>query len=78
MREDKFAELLRDLNDAHMEAPVGSQWRHNKKGTVYEVAEYVIIEAVPTIGIVYSAADKVLKWCRPLSEFLDGRFTRVS
>lgn len=54
----------------------GSVWRH-RSGGLYRVVTTVIVEATLEPAVVYTknGGDGVLKWCRPLSEFLDGRFT---
>ena len=65
--------------------PIGSQWRHVKSGGVYRVKDLCLIEATLAPAVIYEGSHgyvqgKVLwnTWCRPISEFLDGRFVRHS
>lgn len=52
----------------------GEVWRH-RKGGVYEVVCCAVVESSLDVAVVYAGADGV-RWVRPLSEFMDGRFTR--
>lgn len=57
------------------EPVAGSLWKH-RKGTVYRIVCCAFLERDLTTVVVYRAAsDKQLTWCRPLAEFMDGRFT---
>lgn len=51
-----------------------AMFRH-RKGGIYSVLDVCIIEKTCEPGVVYQDAATLLKWCRPISEFLDGRFT---
>ncbi len=57
-------------------APYLSEWRHKKSGGEYAVKMHVIIEATLEPAVVYYKrhADPAETWCRPASEFFDGRF----
>lgn len=53
----------------------GSLWKHLKTGTIYKVVSVCKMEADLTVGVLYKKADETeLPWCRPLAEFMDGRF----
>lgn len=60
-------------------APEGSVWRHKKSGGVYVVKLHVIVEATLAPAVVYHNRQKTKSeiWCRPASEFFDGRFERL-
>lgn len=65
-----------ELKELLFKCPVaGSVWRH-RKGGLYVVATAVIIEATlePAVIYVRRGSDGAVKWSRPLSEFMDGRF----
>ena len=55
---------------------IGSVWRHLKTGHIYIVVGECLIEASVTDAILYRRCDGTRGpvWCRPLSEFTDGRF----
>lgn len=62
--------------------PVGGAWRA-ANGTLYRVTGHAVIEATDTPAVLYQrqstfypALTAGIQWCRPLAEFLDGRFTR--
>lgn len=59
-------------------APYLSQWRHLKTSGEYVVKMHVIIEATTEPAVVYHKrfAHPDETWCRPASEFFDGRFER--
>lgn len=61
-------------------APYLSLWRHVKSGGEYMVRMHVILEATLEPAVIYykRLADPAETWCRPASEFFDGRFERVS
>lgn len=81
---DKRAAICSDC--AYGPCPkVGSQWTHLKSGQDYVVTGLCLIEADLTMGVLYRAetvsgkyadSTKNPQWCRPASEFLDGRFQR--
>lgn len=60
-------------------APYLSTWRHLKSGGEYAVKEHVLIEATLEPAVVYYKrfAPPDETWCRPASEFFDGRFERM-
>lgn len=51
----------------------GSVWRH-RKGGIYTVDQVVTHTETGEWLVVYSGEDGE-SWARPLSDFLDGRFT---
>ena len=59
--------------------PISTLWRHLKTDGVYVIRGECQIEATNETGILYSSVqtDGPL-WCRPKSEFLDGRFIRLN
>lgn len=67
-------QTLKDL------CPVGSLWKHIKRGHNYVVLGHCIIEKTMTTGVLYQEIDGLepTLWMRPASEFLDGRFQPVS
>ena len=59
-------------------APVGSQWRHLKRGDLYIVTEHSIGEQLMDPMITYTKIDeRYVPWTRHAEVFLDGRFERV-
>ena len=60
-------------------APYLSEWVHLKSNGRYVVKFHVIIEATLEPAVVYYPrhGDPAITWCRPASEFFDGRFERV-
>lgn len=68
--------------------PIGSRWRHKKRGTTYEiVSETASLQcaSVPEVEtlfeddyfIVYRSEQTGADYVRPAPEFLDGRFERL-
>lgn len=68
--------------------PVGSRWRHKKRGTTYEVvsdAASLPCSAAPEFEslfdddyfVVYRSEETGAFYLRPAPEFLDGRFERL-
>lgn len=50
-------------------------WRHRKSGQHYVITGYCMIEATNTYAVLYvSTGGDSTVWCRPVDEFLDGRF----
>jgi hypothetical protein len=57
---------------------ISTLWRHKKSGAVYVIGGECKIEATNETGILYSSVqNNGPLWCRPKSEFLDGRFLRL-
>lgn len=56
---------------------IGSRWLHVKSGNVYQVTGKALREAdlEPVVTYTRSDAGWHPAWVRPLSEFLDGRFS---
>jgi len=53
-----------------------SRWKHLKTGGIYIVTGRCTIEATLTDAVLYRSpvTDDATVWCRPLAEFMDGRF----
>lgn len=67
-----------DRTDATGETQIGTLWRHKKSGGVYTIFATCQIEATNEAGVLYhSVAGHGPLWCRPLAEFIDGRFAPV-
>ncbi len=66
------------LKEYAEQAPRGTRWRHLKSGHDYMVQGHVLIEANLMPAVVYSRYGQTENWCRPASEFLDGRFENVT
>jgi hypothetical protein len=56
--------------------PVGSRFIHQKSQNTYQVVGHCFIEATSEPGVLYALDGRIEAriWCRPASEFLDGRF----
>jgi hypothetical protein len=74
------------LDEAKMEVkrnqtrgPYLSEWKHLKTGGSYAIKMHVLMEATLEPCVVYykKFADPLETWCRPASEFFDGRFARA-
>jgi hypothetical protein len=61
------------------ETPEGSIWKHRKTGMSYVVLGHCVIEKTLAGSVIYQhhKNPRGIKWVRPLSEFLDGRFEHV-
>ena len=64
---------------------INSKWKHASSGGVYTVLSCAMIEATLQPGVVYEGGHGYAHdgriwstWVRPVSEFMDGRFVRVS
>lgn len=70
----------RNVAENKVRAPYLSEWTHKKTGGEYVVRMHVILEADLTPCVVYYKrfAEPDQTWCRPASEFFDGRFERHS
>lgn len=56
----------------------GTLWVHLKTGHRYVLVDVCMIEATLTDAALYKSEDGSGPiWCRPLSEFTDGRFEQV-
>ena len=56
----------------------GTLWRHQKTGGFYTVFGTCRIEATNEPGVLYHSINgNGPLWCRPVAEFLDGRFVRT-
>lgn len=61
-----------------LRVPNKSVWRHVKKGTRYSVMCLGNSVATLEVEVIYFSLDTGIIWIRPIDEFLDGRFERVS
>jgi hypothetical protein len=58
--------------------PTSTLWRHRKTGGVYTISGMCQIEATNEPGVLYSSVQhEGPLWCRPISEFIDGRFEPI-
>ena len=75
-----FEEACLAVKENRLKAPYLSRWVHVKSGTTYVVRMNVLIEATLEPAVVYyqQHGDPDVTWCRPASEFFDGRFELVS
>lgn len=73
-------ELCRDKIVAMVTAVVDKVYRHSKTNKDYRVIAIGVQEADSTPVVIYTRAGGVVGevWVRPLSEFEDGRFQRVT
>ena len=56
----------------------GSRWRHVKTGHLYTTVGACRIEATNLPAYLYRGDADGTVWARPMDEFLDGRFERLS
>ena len=68
------------LNQLQEVIPKGSIWRHKKTENLYMVKDLVVMESDLQVAVAYSGVteNSRLTWVRPLAEFMDGRFDRVT
>lgn len=75
-----FEQACIEVKQNRLKAPYLSRWKHIKSGGLYTVRLNVIIEANLEPAVIYypqHGAPEV-NWCRPASEFFDGRFELIS
>lgn len=67
---------IKALKDNRDKAPYLSNWKHLKSGDDYAVKGHVLLESSLDPHVIYYQrfADPTITWCRPASEFFDGRF----
>jgi hypothetical protein len=72
------------LGDIAPSAYAAWKWRHNKRGTTYQVIGEATVQAAPAfplsddaVVIIYRADIDGTLWVRAKSEFLDGRFAPI-
>ena len=72
---DALADVVKSASE---QVPNGSRWRH-RNGVEYVAFGVALDEHSLSPVVMYGNVnvDRPFAWCRPLSEFLDGRFTRV-
>lgn len=63
------------MSQARTYVPIGSSWRH-KKGDEYFVVGHCVLAGYKVPAILCRGKDSIV-WCRPATQFLDGRFTRL-
>lgn len=64
-------------NQTELSALTSTLWRHVKTGGVYVISGECQIEATNEPAVLYqSVQTQGPLWCRPKSEFLDGRFVK--
>jgi hypothetical protein len=68
-------ELQTELSRVKTYVPIGSNWRH-RRGEEYFIVGHCVLAGYRIPAILCRGADSIL-WCRPASQFLDGRFVRV-
>ena len=56
----------------------GSLWIHVRSGGIYTTVQECQIEYNDTLGILYKSLEGGKLWCRPMEEFLDGRFKPIN
>ena len=66
------------VSNARAVVPIGSRWRHIKRGSEYWVRAISIREEDGAPLIVYEDASTGTCWVRPFVEFIDGRFGRIA
>jgi len=73
-----YAEAAFEVTKLKLQCPTGSRWKH-RNGAAYKVKGIVLIEATLTPAVIYCGVDcdAPMTWCRPASEFLDGRFIQL-
>lgn len=67
------------MTDTALDEPgmLGTAWQHVKTGGIYTAVSYCQIEATNEPGVLYRSVKGGPLWCRPLSEFTDGRFVPI-
>lgn len=75
-----FEDACRAVKENRHKAPYLSRWKHLKSGGIYTVRMNVIIEADLEPAVIYypQYGEPEVVWCRPASEFFDGRFELIS
>jgi hypothetical protein len=69
------SELKAAMAQARTFVPLGSTWRH-KKGHEYFIVGHCVLAGYRVPAVLCRGTDSVI-WCRPATQFLDGRLTRV-
>lgn len=75
-----FEDARQAVSENRIKAPYLSRWKHLKSGKTYVVRMNVIIEADLEPAVIYylQYGEPDVLWCRPASEFFDGRFELFS
>ncbi len=66
-----------ELELAEYVSILNSYWRH-RKGGAYQIKHIAYRESTMALEVVYASVSEDVVYIRPLAEFMDGRFTRVS
>lgn len=63
------------LSEVRVQIPMGSTWRH-RRGEEYLVVGHCVLAGYRVPAILCRGMDSIV-WCRPATQFLDGRFSRI-
>lgn len=63
------------MAQARTYVPIGSTWRH-QKGEEYFIVGHCVLAGYRVPAILCRGVDSVV-WCRPATQFQDGRLTRI-
>jgi hypothetical protein len=77
--DDKNTEELQAVLDAAelmVKVTIGDVFHHVKTGGIYDFDSVVIRESDLQPLVIYRRRVTRLRWCRPLTEMIDGRFSR--
>ena len=69
-------ELMKEFPRVRERIPIGSTWRH-RRGTEYFVVGHCVLAGYRVPAILCRGGTDSFVWCRPASQFADGRFSRV-
>ena len=67
--------VLHTLSDVRVQVPLGSSWRH-RRGEEYLVVGHCVLAGYRVPAVLCRGTDAIV-WCRPATQFLDGRFSRI-
>jgi len=68
-------ELHKEFPRVREQIPIGSSWRH-RRGEEYFVVGYCVLAGYRVPAVLCRGTGPYV-WCRPASQFSDGRFHRV-
>lgn len=74
MTDDEVRQKLLSAVESFGFANLVGVWVHRKTGGRYKIISLCLIEHDLTSAVVYRNLANDLTWCRPISEFTDGRF----
>ena len=85
MPEKTYEEAWANEKELREKLPIGSKWRHLKRGTEYLVDDLAMFQDATGSGehdmeivVIYYSFARTSFCARPAAEFLDGRFERIS